>query len=78
MNGVRRVVIKLGSSIVADDDGELRGDVLARICDCAAALHDAGDDVVIVTSGAIARGMRVADLAVRPSAIEELQAASEG
>jgi glutamate 5-kinase len=76
VNGVRRVVIKLGSSIVADDDGELRGDVLARICDCAAALHDAGDDVVIVTSGAIARGMHVADLAVRPSAIEELQAAS--
>jgi glutamate 5-kinase len=73
---VRRVVIKLGSSIVADDDGELREEVLERICDCAAALHDAGDDVVIVTSGAIARGMRVADLPARPSAIEELQAAS--
>ena len=33
---MRRVVIKLGSSIVADEDGELRGEVLARICDAVA------------------------------------------
>jgi glutamate 5-kinase len=32
--------------------------------------------VVVVTSGAIARGMRVMELAVRPTAIEDLQAAS--
>jgi glutamate 5-kinase len=69
-------VIKLGSSIVADDSGELRADALAAICDEAAALHAAGRDVVIVTSGAIARGMRVMDLPLRPRAIEELQAAS--
>ncbi|HEY7891306.1 MAG TPA: glutamate 5-kinase [Solirubrobacteraceae bacterium] len=73
---MRRVVIKLGSSIVADDSGELREDVLARICDTVAALHSAGEDVVVVSSGAIARGMRVMELAARPSAISELQAAS--
>ncbi len=71
-----RYVIKLGSSIVAHDSGELRADVIQRICAEAAARHAAGDDVVIVTSGAIARGMRVMDLPVRPRAIEELQAAS--
>jgi len=71
-----RYVIKLGSSIVAEDSGELREDVVARICDEAAARHAAGDDVVLVTSGAIARGMRIMDLPVRPRAIEELQAAS--
>jgi len=71
-----RYVIKLGSSIVAEDSGELRAGVLERICDEAAARHGAGDDVVLVTSGAIARGMRVMDLPVRPRAIEELQAAS--
>jgi glutamate 5-kinase len=73
---MRRVVIKLGSSIVAEDDGTLREGVLARICDAVAALHAAGDDVVVVSSGAIARGMRVMDLPGRPSAISELQAAS--
>jgi glutamate 5-kinase len=73
---MRRVVIKLGSSIVADDRGELRADALARVCDAAAGLHASGCDVVLVSSGAIARGMRVMDLPVRPRAIEELQAAS--
>ncbi|MDX6720974.1 MAG: glutamate 5-kinase, partial [Solirubrobacteraceae bacterium] len=71
-----RYVIKLGSSIVAENTGELRADVIERICAEAAARHAAGDDVVLVTSGAIARGMRVMGLPVRPRAIEELQAAS--
>jgi glutamate 5-kinase len=73
---VARYVIKLGSSIVAEDSGELRADVIERICAEAARRHADGHDVVLVTSGAIARGMRVMDLPVRPRAIEELQAAS--
>jgi glutamate 5-kinase len=73
---VQTVVIKLGSSIVAADDGTLRMDVLARVCDCAATLRRAGHDVVLVSSGAIAHGMRVAGLPLRPTAIEELRAAS--
>ncbi|MGI8921594.1 MAG: glutamate 5-kinase [Solirubrobacteraceae bacterium] len=71
-----RTVVKLGSSIVADDSGELRLDVLERVCDEAAALHSAGGDVVIVTSGAIARGIRLLALPLRPRAVDELQAAS--
>ncbi|HEX4034672.1 MAG TPA: glutamate 5-kinase [Solirubrobacteraceae bacterium] len=71
-----RTVIKLGSAIVATDDGELRAEVLERICAAVAAARDAGEEVVIVTSGAIARGTRMLGLAGRPSAIEELQAAS--
>jgi glutamate 5-kinase len=73
---MRRVVIKLGSSIVAEDGGELRGEVLARICDAVGELRGGGDEVVMVSSGAIARGMRVLDLKRRPAAIDELQAAS--
>jgi glutamate 5-kinase len=73
---VRRVVIKLGTAIVADDRGEPRCDVLARVCDAAAELRRAGDEVVLVTSGAIARGMREMGLPSRPSAIEALQASS--
>ena len=70
------VVVKLGSSIVAGDDGEPRVDLLAQLCDEVAVRHKAGDRVVIVTSGAIACGMRLMELPMRPSAMEELQAAS--
>jgi glutamate 5-kinase len=70
------VVIKLGSSIVACDDGELRIGVLAGICDVVASLHADGKEVVIVSSGAIARGVRILGLPTRPGAVEELQAAS--
>src|SRR3984957_15386145 len=82
------LVVKLGSSIVADDRGEARLDVLGRICDELAALHRDGHQVVVVTSGAIAHGMgrmgfplahdptRPGAVRPRPRAIDELQAAS--
>jgi glutamate 5-kinase len=70
------VVVKLGSSIVASDRGEVRTDVLARICDELAELQRAGRQPVVVTSGAIARGMGVMGLPIRPRAMDELQAAS--
>src|SRR3954469_20897033 len=73
---MRRVVIKLGSSIVADDSGAPRMDVLEGVCEQVAALRRDGVEVVVVTSGAIAVGMRVMELGGRPTAIEELQAAS--
>ena len=71
-----RSVIKLGSAIVAGDDGTLRSDVLAQICAAVAERHALGDELVIVTSGAIAAGVRTLGLAARPVAVEELQATS--
>src|SRR6188472_4556394 len=70
------LVVKLGSSIVAADDGDLRTDVLDSVCEQVATLERGGERVVMVTSGAIARGMRLMGLAVRPRAMDELQAAS--
>jgi len=70
------LVVKLGSSIVAADDGELRTDVLDSVCEQVSALEQEGERVVMVTSGAIARGMRLMALPVRPRAMDELQAAS--
>ena len=52
------VVAKLGSSIVADAAGDVRDDVLDQVCAQVAGLHAGGEDVVMVTSGAIALGMR--------------------
>ncbi len=70
------LVVKLGSSIVVDERGEVRAGVLGRICDELAELHCRGRSLVIVTSGAIARGMGVMELPLRPRAMDELQAAS--
>jgi glutamate 5-kinase len=54
----------------------VRADVLASVSDQVAARHAAGDEVVVVTSGAVARGMALMSLPMRPGAMEELQAAS--
>jgi len=53
---MRRVVVKLGSSVVADGDGEPRLEVLAHVCDALAEVHGQGREAIVVTSGAIARG----------------------
>jgi glutamate 5-kinase len=73
---MRRVVIKLGSSVVADADGAPRMEVLAGVCSLLAAAQGGETEPIIVTSGAIARGMRVMDLPARPTTIGALQAAS--
>ena len=44
------VVAKLGSSIVAGDDGELREDVLDVVCSQVAELHTGGENVVLVVA----------------------------
>ncbi|HEY1853105.1 MAG TPA: glutamate 5-kinase, partial [Solirubrobacterales bacterium] len=70
------VVVKLGSSIVAADDGELRAEVLDSVCEQVVAIRRGGEDVVLVTSGAIARGIRLLELHGRPTDMDALQAAS--
>ena len=72
------IVIKLGSSVVADDAGTVRADVLAKICDQVAELHRLGQAPIVVTSGAIARGMGEMQFTptLRSRAVDELQAAS--
>lgn len=70
------LVVKLGSSIVAADDGELRTDVLDSVCAQGVELEQGGERIVMVTSGAIARGIRLMELDRRPSAMDALQAAS--
>ena len=72
------IVIKLGSSVVADDTGTVRAEAVAGICDQVAELHRQGRQLIVVTSGAIARGLGEMQFAPtsRPRAVDELQAAS--
>lgn len=75
---VSPIVIKLGSSVVATDDGTVRREVLEHVCDDVATLHAQGLGPLIITSGAIARGLGMLGIAPaqRPRALEALQAAS--
>jgi glutamate 5-kinase len=69
-------VVKLGSSIVVDERGEPRLEVLEGIGEQLAALYRDGRSPVVVTSGAIARGMGLRQIPLRPRVVDELQAAS--
>jgi glutamate 5-kinase len=73
---VALTVVKLGSTLVADERGDVRRDVLREVCRQVCELRSAGDSTTLVTSGAIALGMRRMGMPVRPRAIEELQASS--
>lgn len=70
------VVIKIGSNVATDESGAMRDDVVESIVNQAAELHKSGTDVVMVTSGAISRGIQLLGLPGRPTAMSELQASS--
>jgi glutamate 5-kinase len=64
---VRRLVVKLGSNLLADDRGDLSRMAMRRLVDQLADLHRSGIEVAVVSSGAVAaaRG-RFSDLRDRP------------
>jgi glutamate 5-kinase len=70
------VVIKIGSNVATDESGAMRESVVESIVAQAAELHKSGTDVVMVTSGAISRGIQLLGLPGRPTAMSELQASS--
>jgi glutamate 5-kinase len=72
LTAARRVVVKIGSRLVAESPAGRP----AAIADQVAQLTAAGVEVVIVSSGAIALGMRSLGLATRPHELPQLQAAA--
>jgi glutamate 5-kinase len=69
----RPLVVKLGSSLVVDERGRPRRDVLRRRAGEIAEIVGAGTPACVVSSGAIALGLAGAK---RPSSLPRLQAAS--
>ena len=57
VDGAQRVVIKVGSSVLTSKDGVDLG-IINRLCDEVSMLREQGRQVVIVSSGAIASGIR--------------------
>jgi glutamate 5-kinase len=72
----RRLVVKVGSSLVTNRGQGLDHAALERWVGQIAELHKLGREVVLVSSGAIAEGMQRLGWKQRPRAVHELQAAA--
>lgn len=72
----RRIVVKVGSSLVTNEGRGLDERAIGEWCRQLAALHKEGVEVIIVSSGAIAEGMKRLGWKTRPKEIHELQAAA--
>ncbi len=76
LRDARRVVVKVGSSLVTNDGRGLDEQAIGEWCRQLAHLIREGREVIMVSSGAIAEGMKRLGWATRPTAIQELQAAA--
>ncbi len=74
--GHRRIVIKIGSALLVDRKTGLKSQWLDAICADIAELRAKGIEVLVVSSGAIALGRTVLDLAHGALKLEESQAAA--
>jgi glutamate 5-kinase len=72
----RRIVVKVGSSLVTAEGRGLDHAALSRWAEQIAALTRQGKEVVLVSSGAIAEGIARLGWKKRPKAVNELQAAA--
>src|SRR6195952_1159176 len=72
----RRIVVKVGSSLVTDEGRGLDAVAIGHWCRQMAALVAEGRELVMVSSGAIAEGMKRLGWATRPKELDELQAAA--
>ena len=72
----RRLVVKIGSASLAADSGEIHRPWLDALADDVARCRSRGQEVILVSSGAIAVGRRHLGLAGRRLRLEEKQAAA--
>jgi glutamate 5-kinase len=76
LRDAKRVVVKVGSSLVTNEGRGLDEAAIGEWCRQMAQLVRVGTEIIMVSSGAIAEGMKRLGWTTRPSAIHELQAAA--
>ena len=76
LSDFRRLVVKVGSSLLVDDHGRLNRDWLAGLCDDIANLNRQEHEILVVSSGAIAIGSSILGINKRRARLEDLQAAA--
>ncbi|MDX8478367.1 glutamate 5-kinase [Mesorhizobium sp. VK24D] len=76
LKSYRRITVKIGSALLVDRASGLKRDWLTSLADDIAVLADAGAEVLVVSSGAIALGRTILELGKRALKLEESQAAA--
>jgi glutamate 5-kinase len=76
LRDARRIVVKVGSSLVTNEGRGVDAEAIGNWCRQLAELARQGREVVMVSSGAIAEGMKRLGWASRPKELHELQAAA--
>ena len=76
MRDAQRIVVKVGSSLVTNDGRGLDDAAIGECCRQLGLLAKDGRDVIMVSSGAIAEGMKRLGWTKRPHEVHELQAAA--
>ena len=69
-----RIVVKIGTSSVTDEQGSIKTDAIATLCEQVAQLRSDKHEVVVVTSGAVAGGVAALGMKHRPTDTLTLQA----
>jgi glutamate 5-kinase len=72
----RRIVVKVGSSLVTNDGRGLDAEAIGNWSRQLATLAQQGRELIMVSSGAVAEGMKRLGWAARPKELHELQAAA--
>jgi len=76
ITSARRVVVKVGSSSLTTPDGSIDDERIAALADAFAGRQQAGADLILVSSGAIAAGIVPLGLSARPHDLATQQAAA--
>lgn len=76
LKDARRIVVKVGSSLVTNEGRGVDAEAIGNWCRQLAALAAQGRELVMVSSGAIAEGMKRLGWVTRPKEVHELQAAA--
>ncbi|MBE05578.1 MAG: glutamate 5-kinase [Gammaproteobacteria bacterium] len=77
LNDAKRIIVKIGSTLLVDpENGNIRVDWLRLLAEDLKTMSESGSEIIIVTSGAIAAGRRDLGLGSDRLRLEESQAAA--
>ena len=70
LRAARRIVVKVGSSLVTNEGRGVDAEAIGNWCRQMAALGQSGREIVMVSSGAIAEGMKRLGWTARPKELQ--------
>ena len=72
----KKIVIKVGSSIVTNNEVGLNEECLSKLIKQISELNSKNKQVILVSSGAVAAGLKKLGIKIRPKILSELQSAA--